>query len=407
MHGTGRVVRAGTWGAVLAGLAVLAGCGERTSGEPFVVGYVAPFAGDDGMYDRAGLDGARYEAARLNARDGIVGRSIELVTADVSGDPAAAAAAARRLVAEGAGALLAPPYPEYAHGVVEVGAEAGVPVLSVAGTIPSIVGDAPGAFLTAFGDNVQAAAAAEVAVDRGHRTALLVSTSDLVDYGDALPRYFEQAFVDRGGSIVATVEVDLDDADPWSPVSAALRDLDAAPDLVYTAVYPPWLGDLLTALRVTGYTGPVFAADGAETPDLIAAGAIAEGTVITSHAFTASHPTVGVLFSPRSPAERLAEFAEGYARFHGEAPETLSFAALGADAIGILHTAAHDAGTTDGAAMIDAIGRLDRAQITTGRITYRDRGTVPVKVVYVLEVRDGAFELVRAVEPERVPAPLP
>jgi ABC-type branched-subunit amino acid transport system substrate-binding protein len=128
--------------------------------------------------------------------------------------------------------------------------------------------------------------------------------------------------------------------------------------------------------------------------------------VLTSHAFTGSHATVGLLFSPRSPAERIAQFVEGFERFHGAPPSSVSFAALGADAVDIVHAAAERSNNDDPAAIAAAIGDLDRMQVTTGRVTYRDNGSIPVKVVYVLEVRDGAFRLREVVEPSDVPAPV-
>jgi branched-chain amino acid transport system substrate-binding protein len=262
------------------------------------------------------------------------------------------------------------------------------------------------AFLTAFGDNVQAAAAADDAARTGHRSALLVSTDDIVEYGDTLPRYFAESFRRNGGEIVGTVDVDLEEAPEFQRVLDALDALPNHPDLVYTAIYSPWLNDLLAALRAHGYQGAVYGADGAETADLLVAGPVAEGMVVTSHAFTGSHATVGLLFSPRSPAERISQFVEGFERFHGEAPASVSFAALGADAVDIVHAAAERSSSDDPAAIAAAIGDLDRVQVTTGRVTYRGNGSIPVKVVYVLEVRDGAFRLRDVVEPSDVPDPL-
>jgi branched-chain amino acid transport system substrate-binding protein len=394
---------------VVAGVAMLSSaCSDPTQNAPFVIGYVAPFSSDEvGAFDRAALAGAQYEAARLNARNGVGGRPIEIIEYELGDDPADAGEGARFLIGQGAEVLFTAPFPEYAGGVVDAGAAAGIPVLSVTGTIPAIVADHPDtAFLAAFGDNVQAAAAAQVAIGSGARTALLVSTGDIAAYGDTLPVYFAEAFTQLGGEVAATVDVDLDEAPGFERVLDALDALSAPPDLVYTAIYSPWLNDLLVALRSHGYEGAVYGADGAETGELLAAGRAAEGMVLTSHAFTGSHATVGLLFSPRSPAERIAQFVEGFERFHGAPPSSVSFAALGADAVDIVHAAAERSNNDDPAAIAAAIGDLDRMQVTTGRVTYRDNGSIPVKVVYVLEVRDGAFRLREVVEPSDVPAPV-
>lgn len=394
---------------VVAGVAMLSSaCSDRGDGEAFVIGYVAPFSSSaNGAFDRIALAGAQYEAARHNSGDGLRGRPIEIIEFDLGDEPSTAAEGARVLIERGADVLFAAPFADFAAGVVAAGAEAGIPVLSVTGTIPSVVTNGDGqAFLTAFGDNVQAAAAADDAARSGHRSALLVSTDDIVEYGDTLPRYFAESFRRNGGEIVGTVDVDLAEAPQFQRVLDALDALPSHPDVVYTAIYSPWLNDLLVAVRAHGYQGAVYGADGAETADLLAAGPVAEGMVVTSHAFTGSHATVGLLFSPRSPAERISQFVEGFERFHGEAPPSLSFAALGADAVDIVHAAAERSNSDDPSAIAAAIGDLDRVQVTTGRVTYRGNGSIPVKVVYVLEVRDGAFRLRDVVEPSDVPDPL-
>jgi branched-chain amino acid transport system substrate-binding protein len=386
----------------------LSACGDRTPRDPFVIGYVAAFSSErTGVYDREALSGARYEAARLNSKDGIAGRPIEIVTVDITGDPASGGAAARDLISEGVDVLFAAPLPDYSDGVVAAAAEADIPALSVGGTIPSIVASGAGmAFLNGFGDNVQATAAAQAAIDSGHRRALMVSTGDITDYGDTLPVYFAEAFRARGGDVVGTVDVGLDEAPRFDRVRDALAALSQPPDLVYTAITPPWLNDLLVALRSEGYDGVIYGADGAETAELLEAGSAAEGMVLTAHAFASSRPAVGLLFSPRSPSERIAQFVDGFERFHGQPPESLGFAALGADAVGVVHAAASRSDSTGPGGLAAAIADLDRVQVTTGRVTFRGNGAIPVKVVYVLEVRDGAFRLHDVVEPTDVPDPI-
>ena len=401
-----RFVRATVPAGVAVVTVLLPGCDAGPTAEPFVIGYVASFSGDlSGAYDRVALLGAEYEAARLNSQGGIRGRPIEIVVADIA-DSAAAFDAADALVEAGVDALFVAPFPDLAAGAVEIGTAANLPVLSVAGTIPSIAPEGSTAYLNAFGDNVQASAAAEVAIEAGHRTAMLVTTPDIAEYGDRVPLYFAEAFADRGGSIVASIDVDLDETSPFDRVVAELGSLSDPPDVVYTAIYSPWLNDLLDAVRTSGYSGLVIGADGAETDALFDAGPEADGMLLTTHAFSGSRATVDLLFAPESPAERIARFVRGFESYHGRPPASVSFAALGADAVGVLHAAANRGGSSEPEAILEAIADLDRVQVTTGRITYRGQGAVPVKVVYVLEVDDGEFRLHDVVEPDAVPPPV-
>ncbi|MEQ1702884.1 MAG: ABC transporter substrate-binding protein [Ilumatobacteraceae bacterium] len=381
--------------------------GKADSGDPFVIGYVGDFSGDVGAYDRSGVAGARYEAARLNAHGGIDGRAIEIITEDIAGDPQRSADAAANLVRDGADVLLVPPLPELARGAVGFAAAAGVPALSVGGTIPTILEAGPGTtFLSAFGDNVQAAAAAEYAHDRNLRTAFTISSPQILDYSDTLPIYFADAFTHLGGEVLGTVDITLD-AGGYRMAAQVIAALPAPPDVVYTATYPPNLASLLVELRRVGFHGLVLTADGSETAALFDAGDALGEVVLTAHAYSSENRLSGLLFSPRSPSEKIAEFSDGFERFHGSPPEILSFAALGADAVDIVHAAVEAADSTVAADIIDAIGSLDHVNVTTGRVTFDGQSGIPLKVVYLLRAEDGSFDLIKPIEPDWVPARLP
>lgn len=167
-------------------------CGRTTlSGTPIVIGYVAARSGFGAVGDVDGVDGARYEVQRLKNRGGIAGHPITLLVEDIGADPAAAGPAARRLIAKGASILLGPPFPDTARPAVEVAAAADVPILSVTSTQPAFISGHDGeAFLGAFGDNTQGAAAAEEAYAEGKRRAFTITSPDIAEYTDAVPRYF-------------------------------------------------------------------------------------------------------------------------------------------------------------------------------------------------------------------------
>lgn len=391
--------------AVLVALAAIVGggCRSHRAATPFVIGFIGHFEGEDGVYDRAGLAGAQYEVARRNARDGIDGQRIELRVEPVGLDPTESAAAATRLVEAGARVLIVPSLLEPAHEAIERARSLDVPALSLGSTIPASIAGADGfGFLTAFGDNVQGAAAAEYALGAGLRTAVTISSPDIAQYTDHLPEYFAARFRDGGGIVVRDIGIALDD-EGIRAAADGVASLPAPPDVVYTAIYPPALSHLLVALRTAGYTGPVVTADGSETPRLFDAGPSVGEVVLTAHAYSSSDRLSGLLFAPRSASEKIAVFVDGYERFHGAPPESVSFAALGADAIDVVHAAAERAGTSAPADLAEAIGALRRVDVTTGRITYDGETGVPVKVVYLLRAVDGRFQLIRPIEPSRVP----
>ena len=381
-------------------------CGRTTlSGTPIVIGYVAARSGFGAVGDVDGVDGARYEVQRLKNRGGIAGHPITLLVEDIGADPAAAGPAARRLIAKGASILLGPPFPDTARPAVEVAAAAGIPILSVTSTQPAFISGHDGeAFLGAFGDNTQGAAAAEEAYAEGKRRAFTITSPDIAEYTDAVPRYFADAFAHAGGRVVGTVDIHLNH-DDFHRAALAVVASSPTPDVVYTTIYPPDLGPLLHELRLAGYRGSVFSSDASDNQGVFAVDpADAEGLVVTAHGYP-EDPRSGLLFSPRTPAGSVAEFERGFIRFTGRQPTSVGLAAVGADAIDIVAAAAAAGdGSITPQSLAHHIARLERATVTTGRVTYRGTHGIPRKVVYLARVEHGRFRLMRAMEPDYIPA---
>lgn len=379
------------------------GCAIRTSSsKPIVIGYVAARSGFGAVGDVDAVDGARYEVQRLKS-SGIAGHPIKLIVEDIGADPSASGPAAQRLIAQGASILLGPPFPDTARGAVQVAADAHVPILSVTSTQPSFIGGHDGeAFLGAFGDNAQGAAAAEEAYAEGKRRAFTITSPDVTEYTDAVPAYFQDAFDHAGGRRVGTVDIHLDQPG-FDTAAQAVVTTSPPPDVVFTTTFPPDLAPLLHTLRAAGYHGAVFSSDASDNNGVFAGDpSDAEGLVVTTHGYPEA-PRSGLLFSPRTPAGSVADFEQGFIRFTGHRPNSVGLAALGADAIDIIKTAAEAGDSIQPASLAHQIALLERADVTTGRITYRGTHGVPKKVVYLARVEDGRFRLIRAMEPTYIP----
>lgn len=379
-------------------------CASRlTSSTPIIIGYVAARTGFGAVGDVDGVDGARYEVARLQ-HVGIDGHPIQLLVEDIGNDPAASGPAAQRLIDHGASILLGPPFPDTAKGAVDVAAAAGVPILSVTSTQASFIDDHDGlAFLGAFGDNVQGAASAQEAYDEGKRQAFTITSPDVADYTDAVPGYFADAFTHLGGSIVGTVDIHLQPAE-YLRAARAVAALPTPPDVVFTTIFPPDLEPLLHELRSAGYHGDVFSSDASENQGVFAIDpADAEGLVVTTHGFPKA-PRSGLLFAPKTAGGGVAAFERGFVRFTGHHPTAVGIAALGADAIDIVKAAAEACNSIEPAALARCIATLDHAPVTTGRITYLGTHGIPRKVVYLARVEQGRFQLIRTIEPRYIPA---
>jgi branched-chain amino acid transport system substrate-binding protein len=101
----------------------------------------------------------------------------------------------------------------------------------------------------------------------------------------------------------------------------------------------------------------------------------------------------------------MTKFIDMYTEMHGEAPDT-SFVATGWDTVMVLAQAVEMAGTTDGAAVAQAL--VDgEFKLLTGDLNYRsaDEGHAPDKAAVLTEVQGGKTAFLGWRTPTNPPAP--
>lgn len=118
---------------VLAGLAIVAaGCGSSSSDDSgsdlFRVGLEAPLSGEQSTLGQGMLKGAELAATKLNAKNGIAGKQVEVVPIDDAADPATGVKAAKSAIDAGLDGIVGP----YNSGV---GIET-LPLYKKAGLVP-------------------------------------------------------------------------------------------------------------------------------------------------------------------------------------------------------------------------------------------------------------------------------
>jgi branched-chain amino acid transport system substrate-binding protein len=266
-----------------------------------------------------------------------------------------------------------------------------VPFLSIGATDPSLPATiGANVFLTPFGDNTQAAAAAEFGFGAfGSEVAILWDTTS--EYTRTLPRYFRTRFEQLGG----TVGLDASYAGGCDISSLAQQVLAQQPDFVYLAGLPDCIGNVVASLRREGVTQPIVGGDGFDTPNLLDGDPGPTDQVwYTTHAWLSE--------DTGTPAAKA--FIAAYRDAYGVAP-TDAFAALGYDAARLMLDALQRAqGGKHG--VFDALENTRDFQGVTGTIAYSADSHVPLKTVWVIAVQNGEKSLARAFVPDSVPPPI-
>ena len=378
--------------AVIAAAVILAACGadrDASAGaDPIRIGAVFSETGGLASIGSPGLAGMRLAAAEINAGGGLLGRRVRLFAEDSRSKPATVVRAVRSLIKnERVVALGGLNDSTLALAAGPVAQRAGIPFVTAGATLPSLprrVGNA--FFMAAFGDDAQARAVADVArKDLGARSAFL-----LVDRGSdftrALARLFRQRFVARGGTVAGQLSYAPGERSFASAI-ARIRALRPAPDVLFFSALPSEAGRLVRQTRAAGLTQPILSGDGFDTP-LVGrvAGTLADDVYYSTHV------------ALNSDAPRIRRFVAAYRRRYGRKPEN-AFAALGYDTMRLIADAIRRAGSSDPAAIRDALAATRGFAMVTGTISYAPGRRTPRKPVTVVRVQDGRPAFYRAVVP--------
>lgn len=259
----------------------------------------------------------------------------------------------------------------------------GVPFVTSGATSPRLPAKVPRLFLACFGDNVQAAAAAEFAAQRlGARRVAVLWNADM-EYTRLLAAYFSTRFASLG-------EVAVSHSFPAEgPLPGGLPPVDA----VYLAAGPDEAPRLVKALRASGCTVPILGGDSFDSAAFDGPSTF-EDVYFTTHTF----------LSADSPNPRVRAFLQEWAEaYPGQAPD--AFAALGYDTVQLVADALRRADSSDPAAVARALEATRSFEGVTGRISYPPGSHVPVKTVSVVRTGATGATLAEEWQPAEVPTP--
>jgi branched-chain amino acid transport system substrate-binding protein len=246
-------------------------------------------------------------------------------------------------------------------------------------------------FMAPFGDNTQAAVAAEYSFKNFGDTAYLLINNG-TEYTQLLAGFFKVRFEELGGTIVLEDEYDLGTTD-FTPQITKLRALAEQPAFYFISAYPEDIGPSARQMRDAGLDGPIMAGDGADTPLLVeVAQEAANDVYFTTHA----------LMDAENGTDAVKKFMAAYNEEYDHDPEN-AFAALGYDTLYLLADAIERAGSTDPAAIQKALMETKDFAAVTGLISYDEGSRVPKKAVTIIHVVDQKLTLAGEFVPESVP----
>lgn len=363
---------------------------ETGAGDQVIkVGEFASLTGKEATFGVSSHEGTQLAIEDLNARGGVLGKKLVLITEDDLSKAGEPATVVNKLISrDGVAAILGEVASSRSLEAAPICQEARIPMISPSSTNPKVTETGDYIFRVCFIDPFQGTVMANFAAKTLKAKKVAVFTDVKSDYSKGLAKFFKEGFLTTGGEIVAELDYNGGDKD----FKAQLTAIKAAnPDAVFVPGYYTDVALICIQAKQLGLDVPLFGGDGWESDELVKIGQDAvEGDYFSTH------------YVPEMATQNSKNFvAEYQKRWHSSdgSPKTPdAMAALGYDSAMILADAIKRAGTTDGPKVRDALAATKDFDGVTGKTTINEKRDA-TKSAVILQVKGGKFHYVETVSP--------
>ncbi|HEX9778359.1 MAG TPA: branched-chain amino acid ABC transporter substrate-binding protein [Geopsychrobacteraceae bacterium] len=273
------------------------------------VGVQAPITGSYANEGQGIENGTRLLAEQINARGGVMGKQIEVITCDDQGTAMAAAICAKDLVNKGVSMVIGSYTSTCAEAAQKTYFNAGV-LQTSDGTADSLTEHGYWTFLrNSFPNSAEAEFVADYLVNVKKYQRIVV-LSDFSTYADGLANATEDAIKKLGGNVVSRDKIKADSQN-FTPVLTNIKSKN--PDAIFFAGYYSDGGLLRSQQAALGIKADFYGGDANDNPDFVKlAGSAAKG------AFIVNVPEPAAL-----PYEIAKSFIADYQKKYGEMPPSI------------------------------------------------------------------------------------
>lgn len=356
------------------------------------IGLPVPLTGDFAAYNE--VDGARCMAELINRDGGVDGMKFELLIQDTGADTQTAISLTEKFLGEGIVALGTIPFSDTMIPVAQIAAAQGVSIIQSQSTqVEMHTGIVDNFISNVAPDPYTAAAAANYALSQGVKNVVIFTSDEGGSWSARTPEWFAEVIEEGGGKLQASLNYTSGTTD-WSPQIAELKALDPAPDAVYISWAMPDIGILTRQMRSAGLDAWVVGSDGFDDPSLDAL-AEADPAILDKVFFGTLAPAV--------EGSRIDDFQKQCAEID-MAVEGL-FPSLGADMIKIIAYGVKAAGSTDPAAVREAIRAADSIPVmSVETISFKDTKSYALREIPVIGFKNGKRVILSQDVPANVPS---
>ena len=368
---------------------LVAGCGSKGD-KDIKIGMVYELTGNTASYGTSAANGAKLAFKEINASGGVLGKQIQIVSADNKGEPSESANAMSKVISQDK-VVAVTGFTVSSCGIAASAvAEANkIPFVAAATVNPKVTFDERTGkvkdytFRACFIDSFQGTVGANFALNglKAGKTAIMTDSSS--DYSKGLTEIFRSTYVKAGGKVVAEESYLQKDQD-YKPILTKIKAQN--PDLLYIPGYYEDVGKIIKQARELGMTIPVLGADAWDSPVLVEMG----GAQPLNNTYFTNFYSI----EDRNPVSNA--FVEAYKKEYGQTPD--SMAAMGYDAAKLLVDAIKRANSTDANKIKEALAATKNFSSVSGEMSLNDRHDA-VRGVVIIELKDGKQVYKETVKP--------
>lgn len=231
--------------------------GATPSGDPIVVGQTAGLTGFMSVFDIPVQQGMQLAIDDINAKGGVLGRPLKMITTNNETDTSKIQTAAQDIIDQGANFVVTSCDFDIGGPAARVANDANIIAMGCAGgPLYGYDGIGPLTYNFYQGSPTEGAMLAEYAKSKGY-TKPFVITDQTLEYTQVVGDFFKKRWADLGGTLAGEATYQNGDESAAAQISAAQQ---ANPDVILVASYPPGGATLLRQLRAAGLNQPLLGA---------------------------------------------------------------------------------------------------------------------------------------------------
>jgi branched-chain amino acid transport system substrate-binding protein len=344
---------------------------------PILLGMLIPQSGSEAAIGPYMSNAAQLAVDEINAKGGVLGRQLELKTADDACDAQSAAAGANKLVTEEVDVSVG----GYCSGAtlptLPIFGKANIPMIIPAANSQELVDQKLKHVFLINGTGSQQAMSAEKWITKQGAKSVALMHDNTSYSKDIAVRTQALLEAPGGAEPVITEAVTPKESDYSANITNVL---DKKPDFVYWTGYFQEGGLIARQLRQAGYKGSIMVGDGSVSPKLmeIAGAEAAEGVYAT---MTQTPDTL----------EGAEGWIAAYKKKYNADPGPYSNQAY--DAVRLAAEAVTKAGATDGDKVIAALEAIDGFSMFSGPLKFTPEHTLANGGFQILVVKGDRFAL--------------